>query len=771
MRTSRPCRSAPSPARRWLAPLACASVLPTLGAQAQTPPPPQETSPAAVRAPATDAAQRVEINGVKGNDAALDERRRATASKIVIGREELDRMGDSSLGDVLKRLPGVTMGGPPGRGSGPSMRGMGTGYTQVLINGERMPPGFSLDSIPPEQIERIEVMRAPVAEFSTRAIAGTINVVMRGEFKRKVNELRVGGGVEGERLQGNANWQRNGQTDSLGWSASLAINGGRQDNQANTRTEGGLDSEGGAVDLEDSSTRTRGTRVGVFGNGRVQFKLDGGQSLELTPFLHLNRSQSEGTTERTVTSNSSSGSTANPAYTHADVDNHGSTSMARLNGSWTTSTASGGKLQVQLSTMLAESESTAERQERGGTAASSPGGVRLRNDETHSRDLGVETKGKFSQLLGDSHSMSTGWELQRNTRSDWQRRRIDGVIQTTPFGENVDATIQRSALYAQDEWEWSKRLSFYAGARWEGIATTGETDVGTSRNRSSVLTPLAHLVWKLDDQSRDLLRSSLTRSYRSPSTNQLVGRLNPTTQFDLNVANDALSPDRIGNPELKPELAWNLDLAFEHYLENSGVLSASAYYKRIDGLIRTLTSGPQTVSWSSAPRYVSKPMNVGSADVAGLELEAKGRLSDWISTELPLTLRANAAVMWSRVSGVPGPDNRIDEQAPWTLNLGGDLPVQGTPLTVGWNWGYTPQVQVRQSQAQSVTRSAKSALDFYGMWRVGPETNVRLSVNNALAQDYDTGTTVYGSNGDVDQHSLTRTRTYAQVTLRAELKF
>ena len=85
---------------------------------------------------------------------------------MVFGREELDRYGDSSVGDVLKRLPGVTMSGTPGRGGDIRMRGLGNGYTMILLNGEPAPRGFSLDSIPPEQVERIEVMRAPVAACS-----------------------------------------------------------------------------------------------------------------------------------------------------------------------------------------------------------------------------------------------------------------------------------------------------------------------------------------------------------------------------------------------------------------------------------------------------------------------------------------------------------------------------------------------------------------------------------------------------------------------------
>ncbi len=62
------------------------------------------------------------------------------------------------------------------------MRGLGRGYTMIMINGEPAPRGFSLDSLAPEQVERIEIMRAPVAEHSARAIAGTINIVLREEF-------------------------------------------------------------------------------------------------------------------------------------------------------------------------------------------------------------------------------------------------------------------------------------------------------------------------------------------------------------------------------------------------------------------------------------------------------------------------------------------------------------------------------------------------------------------------------------------------------------
>ena len=73
----------------------------------------QAAAPAAAAASAPARPQQVEVTGTTAPESS-DERRRATASRITYGREELDRMGDASLGEVLKRLPGVTLGGPPG---------------------------------------------------------------------------------------------------------------------------------------------------------------------------------------------------------------------------------------------------------------------------------------------------------------------------------------------------------------------------------------------------------------------------------------------------------------------------------------------------------------------------------------------------------------------------------------------------------------------------------------------------------------------------------
>src|SRR5690242_15381114 len=116
-----------------LIPIACLALLGTAGqATAATDP----TSPPDTK-PASNVQQgitQIRISGARADD--TEARRISTAAKLVFGREELERNGDTSVSEVLKRLPGVTIGGAPGRGGGGvRMRGMGNGYTQMLVNG------------------------------------------------------------------------------------------------------------------------------------------------------------------------------------------------------------------------------------------------------------------------------------------------------------------------------------------------------------------------------------------------------------------------------------------------------------------------------------------------------------------------------------------------------------------------------------------------------------------------------------------------------------
>ena len=721
------------------------------------------------------ATQQVEITGSTGGADNNDERRRSTASRITYGREELDKMGDSTLGEVLKRLPGVTIGGPPGRGGQIRMRGMGGGYTQILIDGQRMAPGFSLDSIAPEQIEKIEIMRAPVAEFGTRAIAGTINVIMRSDFKRKANEFRLGGGADGGHSQVGASWIANGQTETLGYNLSATLFQGGQGSLSDTHTLG-LDANGSPVLDRQLHSDSNSTRTGLYANARLQFKLAPGSTLDLQPFFSASRSRSQGLATVNQTVPIPGSATANPtdpapSYQDANWVTNSDWQMARLNGTWLTGLA-GGRLQSRFGSTLSQSSSLTERTEQGYSAGTA--GRKL-VDDNGARDLSLELSGKFSQLLAERHSASAGYELAAGRRTDRRKTSTDGVADPDQFGESIQARTSRMALYAQDEWDWSPTFSFYAGARWEAIGTASDSAQGRVSNRSAVLTPLAHMVWKLPDAPRDQIRLSLTRSYRSPDTNQLVGRLTRNSQYrDPSIKNTATTPDRAGNPDLLPELAWGLELGAEHYLDAGGLFSANLFLRKIDNLIRNVRS-QDAATTTTAQRWVARPQNIGTADAAGIELEAKARLSDLWDTELPISLRSNLTLMTSRVSQVMGPYNRLEGQPPYTANLGADWPFKGTPLTVGSSLNFTPSFTLQQIDNQTYRQGVKNVVDGYALWRFSPDASARLSVSNAAARRYDTGTTTVLANASGgfagSESSDTSLRSTTTINLRGEFRF
>lgn len=766
----------PPPLRPW--PMAVMAVfnlaaLPAPWAQTTAPPPASGASaPAAAARPARPASspaavpppapQQVQITGTVTAE-SNEERRRSTASRITFGREELDRMGDSTLGEVLKRLPGVTLGGPPGRGGAVRMRGMGGGYTQILIDGQRMAPGFSLDSIAPEQIEKIEIMRAPVAEYGARAIAGTINVIMRSDFKRKANEFRAGGGVDGRRGQAGATWTANGNTEALGYNLSATLVNGGQDSETDIRTLG-QDADGTPTLDQQVHSASENRRQGLFANARLQWRLWPGQSLDLQPFVNAMRTQGDGRATLVQPVG------AEVPYTAANWRTESQWQMARLAGTWMSGTGDGGRLQVRFGGRLSSSSSLTDREESGGSAAT----TRQRRDDSHQREMALDANGKFSQLIAERHSASAGWELQHSQRDDSRKTQLDGLPTLTEFGENIEARVQRMALYAQDEWEWSKAFSFYAGARWEAITTTSDSAVDRVRNRSAVFTPLAHLVWKLPDAPRDQIRLSLTRSYRSPDTSQLIARPSVSQLYpDLDAPNQPTHPDRAGNPGLKPELAWGLELGIEHYLDAGGIVSANVYARRIADLIRTVRS-LEAVSWATVPRWVARPQNIGAADAAGLELEAKGRLVDlWAAAPAgwqAISLRSNVSLMWSRVDQVLGPNNRLEGQPPWTANLGADWPLKGLPLTVGGSLNFTPGFELQQIDQQTTRQGLKSVLDAYALWRLSPDASLRLTLSNLGAKRYDTGSTTTLADGS-SQASDSSARSYRTINLRGEFRF
>lgn len=699
--------------------------------------------------PADKAIPQVTISGGRQDDMA--ERRNSTAGKQVYGREELDRNGDSNIGDVLKRLPGVTIGGRAGRGGEVRMRGLGSGYTQVLVNGERPPAGFSMESLAPDQVERIEVMRGPVAEHSTRAIAGTINIVLRDGYQMHEIQIKAGDRVEQGRHSPELSVTAPGKSGALAYTLSASFSYSRQHDSTQTHnTE--TNAAGELLKEQFLDSESIGNSKGLHLTPRLSYKFGNGDTLNFQTFLMHQQMRSTALNNLAQPVGS-----VPPEYNFAQQSSDADVTFLRGFGNWLHRLQGASKLDVKFGFGLGKRSNDSLRYQYDGQGAL----LDRFTDTDDTRDKSINTGGKYSSPLGAGHLLAAGWEFEAGHREEVRvSLNKNGVAQFADSGDNLTADTRRAALYAQDEWEITPQWSAYAGARWEGIRTSSDRSEGAVSNTSKVFSPLLHAVWKIPGHEKDQVRASLTKSYKSPNVQDLIA-----APF-LSRLNSPTSPDRIGNPNLKPELATGLDLAYEHYLGRNGIVSVSGFVRDIDNLIRRELSQQQT---GQGLRWVSSPANVGHARTSGIELEAKFALAELMDNAPQIDFRSNYSHFWSRVDGIPGPDNRLDQQARQTANLGMDYRLKDIPLTLGAGYNWTPAIRTRTSDKQIVETSRKRVLDMYALWRFDSRTQLRISANNLLAEDA-TGTNLVYANGLAAQ-AASLNPTYTQWSVRLETKF
>lgn len=751
---------------------------------AQPPTPASLAKPAAAASTPAAAASGVVGNRldrveVSSGPTANSRRRNSTASKIVIEREDLDRYGDTVLGDVLRRLPGVTIGGRPGRGGDIRMRGLGGGFTQILVDGERAPAGFAVEELPPDQIERIEIYRAPTAETGARAIAGTINIILREPLVKANHELRLTLGQDRGEPQADFSWTRNlkwGGPSGDAFVGALSTNGGLH-RRFNT-----IDSRNRVVDTDTAQVLNETVQLGssegrsasLNGNARLRWKASETLSLNLSPFFAL--SQSEGSSQ-----NNATGFTR---FRNVQGNSDGRMHNLRLNVSANWRPEPGESWEFRLGRGGFKNTSNSQRRE-----SLKDVGVdlqRVQDDHNVTDEDQTSLGAKWSLKTAQAHQWVTGAEGEQARRTQVRRTLVDGVesLALQKFGDTLGSRSQRLAAYTQDEWSPSKQWSVYAGIRYERIETRADGSglMPDTRNISQVTSPLFHLLWKPEAFPKDQVRLSLTRSYRSPNLNDLIARptINTTYPSGPNLPTYA---DRAGNPDLKPELATGVDLSLEHWLPTGGIISGSAFVRDIKSLIRSQLA-LETVPWDSSPRWVSRPRNMAGARTLGMEFEVKARLDEVWDDAPPewqsLLLRFNIAVFDSQVKGIPGPNARLDQQPRGSLNFGLDhrWKALGQNFGSGFNVNYVPPTRVQQTENLRRDESARRQFDAYLSWSSGSVRdgiNWRLSFANLVPRDAQV-TSEAVTLDPVTGHTLvtdsgSRNKTFRVVSLRADLRF
>ncbi|OOE75287.1 ligand-gated channel protein [Salinivibrio sp. ML290] len=204
---------------------------------------------------------------------------KAPASISVISRDQLEDRYYRDVTDALKRIPGVVVTGG-GDTQDISIRGMGSKYTLMLVDGKRMTsretrpnsdgPGIEQGWLPPLQaIERIEVIRGPMSTlYGSDAIGGVINIITRREQHEWHGNVQLSTLLQEKRESGDeqsANFYLSGAlSDKLG----MTVSGQHVQRQEDDILSG----------YEDKSLRSLSTSLTYDASDYQQWTLDLGAS-------------------------------------------------------------------------------------------------------------------------------------------------------------------------------------------------------------------------------------------------------------------------------------------------------------------------------------------------------------------------------------------------------------------------------------------------------------------------------------------------------------
>ncbi|MBL8269825.1 TonB-dependent receptor [Steroidobacter sp.] len=134
---------------------------------------------------------------------SLDAQKRGAPVQVITDAE-IDKTGANTLADVLASNPSVTGGMQAEQGSGGrgfvNMRGLGTQYTLVLVNGRRLSANdpANILAIPADAVARVEVLKSGAsAVYGSDAVAGVVNVILKSSSDGIHASATYGGATQG----------------------------------------------------------------------------------------------------------------------------------------------------------------------------------------------------------------------------------------------------------------------------------------------------------------------------------------------------------------------------------------------------------------------------------------------------------------------------------------------------------------------------------------------------------------------------------------------
>ena len=688
---------------------------------------------------------------------------------LVYDLEYFQRFEPNTVGDMLKRVPGVGfVGSDIMEYDGAQLRGLGGGYTQVLVNGKKMPGAgddrsFYVDRIPAEMVDHIEIKRSASANRSGDAMAGAINIVLRDAYVFDGSYLRLGVN----------RWDDGEVNPTLGAVTSFEALGGRvlagvnvQDRyrskfkRSDRFTDDTLEEK---VSWEDQTEVKDGRDY----SANLSYTADVGEGGRFSVdafYVKTDRDVTEVSFEEELDDDVVENKRV-PGLNPYDQKNYGVAAEYRFD-------MAGGRTTLSVDHARFENFEGSTEGEQVYLAGAENW------DETWSIDGAEWDETVFEAELARARDTETGFTLAhrrpagaaelefgvdvRNkkrrgllTTYEWEADAEDQPAPAFPRDYELDGSV--ASVIAEDRIDPYVMLSrrgqvfaWEAGLRYE--TTRGQVQYledGQGEGRVdkdyNELLPSVNLRWDLGDADR--INLSLARTVKRPNFNELVPAV-LDGEFGDN--------DYIGNPELVAETANGIDLGFERRLGRRGVVGLNLFYRDVKDLIELVNTGAPSETAvedyeddiadmladgdyaSEAEAIAANPFqpdswlftsaNVGDGKVYGFEFDLSTPLSALGMDNTGVFL--NYSRVNSKVDDFMG-QRRFNDQARSTFNVGFIQDLPGLAASFGVTYREQGDARTRLLGEEVLIRYG-GELDAFVEKRFGERFSMRLSASNLL---------------------------------------
>ena len=684
----------------------------------------------------TELVPQIEIIAKAATEAARDE----TISRRVISSADLTRFGDSNIMEAMQRVPGVLV-----VNNQMQLIGLSANYTQVLINGE-IPRGISVSELPITSIEKVEIYRGGNAQFSSQAIAGTINIVLKKIASTAQQQFRAAAAKA-------YGWSKNGdmfRSDKHGRIAySLAVSGSESGSQSSMpidSTTESLNAEGRVIAKYSQFIQRDADNKTFRISPRLQYKMDDG--------TNINLSSSVGTTQRVSSYAEQYQFDVGQPFPISTIEqssrskNYAGNTVANI----TTSMKNGVKINANVSmsgakTTLGTLENTFDV---GNTSFFN------RSRTTTSSEKAIDFTGKVTIPTNAPHDIVAGWSVSKSMAKRLRAQLQDGPADNSSIDtQKTASTIDKMDFFIQDEWNFHKSASLYTGVRSETVQiVTEESTQESIRSSSRILSPVIQSLWKLTQQNTDRLRFGISRTYNSPTESQLV------SPRWMAINNSIQTPNLKGNPRLRPEVAWSVDGSYEHDGTNGFNFTVRSKYSKIDDLIRGIRYYEDQIWWQSYN-------NAGPATSKSIEIESQFPLKLIADSSENINFSFSISKNWSEIKFLAPPDNYLSPiSLSGSINI--DYQARVLPLSMGLSLRTNDSQWQRQNVIQKELVKLSSDMSTYMLWKFDKKTQLRVGIANMLKKSgvYKTENFTDGITTNYEMYN----HAYRKVTFNFEIK-